>query len=621
MPSLKSYCKPDYDLTVEELLQNHVMMLGGTTGEKKWPRQRKGHPTHATAHLCQAVQHSLQLYGLDMRHFMADEAACRRLRIQEIRYMVDMPKASITAYVVPEDVPCKLPVVKHLGSSNKHAEVDGKVLASPSLMVFCGDESSVNLKLFHWMVGVADVKAWYIRDQAHRSWNDCKLAIQGAGLWGDFLEIMTIMGTLQGPWLSAGWYYQQLEAAKMHLSASSHQCPFFMACYDELAAELGKDSQVELHSDEGMKLIWQRLQSSGCLDNRGQRTTTTRWFQWVHSYHHYHKHYWCHFYFLLIVGHYSGLFPSVQQAPLPGDHAFFTKDDLSRKKVKKGATAASQQPAEAGSSTTMQQANAEEINKNKCKNTLHLAANLMASSGLRRRSTILLECLRLFCSVQAEEVKAAGDQSVRAKQQYSYARDKGKWVLSQSFAKLTNMSVLKSMDFELEGNGAWYKDQCKTFFGAASSSAVAPKEFCSFDLHPSDEDEEVYAMIFFKLTVKLAKQKAITMNYWSDLPPNQFILLSKASTRDQALETQRRNWACLVECEHQQHKNPALHALLQQLPWVANVGVREFMAMLAMHDFKWISPPVSQLLDAAFSGPNSTVCIEKAFNSIKNSMR
>eukprot|EP00971_Amphidinium_carterae_P349829 6491249-Amphidinium_carterae.3 len=164
----------------------------------------------------------------------------------------------------------------------------------PSLLVMVGDESSVNLSLFHWMASVGEVNTVFIRDVAHRSWNDAKLGIVSAGLWGDFLELMTIMFTLQGPWLSAAWFTEMQEAAEIHMSRANENCPWFQSCADELVLELGAECKADPHTEEGRKEVWEKLKERTCLDRRGQCVTTTRWFQWVHRYASYQKHHWSH---------------------------------------------------------------------------------------------------------------------------------------------------------------------------------------------------------------------------------------------------------------------------------------------------------------------------------------
>eukprot|EP00971_Amphidinium_carterae_P349828 6491249-Amphidinium_carterae.2 len=216
----------------------------------------------------------------------------------------------------------------------------------------------------------------------------------------------------------------------------------------------------------------------------------------------------------------------------------------------------------------MEQANADEVKKVKCKNTIHLAACLMAQRGLRRRSSIMLRALKPLSSAHAKEVKAAADSSM-------------------------HVTALQEMDFDLFGKGGWYRSRASAGTKAGASTAVRDP-VCKLELHADDEDEELYALVLYKLVVSRVKYKATCMSLWAHMPPQQLILLlhPMAKVRNDSLSNLKESWDCLLGLEQKQFQHAAVGAALNDIPWVANGVVRTSLAQLAAH------------------GPNTTVPLQ-----------
>eukprot|EP00971_Amphidinium_carterae_P148295 2939426-Amphidinium_carterae.1 len=43
---------------------------------------------------------------------------------------------------------------------------------SPTCLVLTGDESAVNLRVVHWLIAKMQARVIWVKDPAHRSWND-----------------------------------------------------------------------------------------------------------------------------------------------------------------------------------------------------------------------------------------------------------------------------------------------------------------------------------------------------------------------------------------------------------------------------------------------------------------
>ena len=66
----------------------------------------------------------------------------------------------------------------------------GAPAADAPLLVLRTDEERSQCKVFQHLMDCGGLRMAVFRDPLHRDWNDCKLAIQKAGLWGGHLRLI-----------------------------------------------------------------------------------------------------------------------------------------------------------------------------------------------------------------------------------------------------------------------------------------------------------------------------------------------------------------------------------------------------------------------------------------------
>lgn len=512
-------------------------------------------PKTAAYQLLRAWDHALSVYGSGLLRFRPYPERSRLLAPGELRYTVEVAKWG--DYSVPGAVPWLKVVVKNMQTGEKRYEQPARWDAGkPSVLVLIGDEDSSNLSAFQWTASVLHLRTVYVRDVAHRAWNDCKLSLQDADCWRDIIETCQVMQTLHGPWSSAAWYKQLTESAHEHMRLSNSSDPLFDVLFERLA----EDFKGTLKSAEGTaefrEEVWQRLCESPVLDKKGCRVSTTRWFNWFEQYAEFDGHYHSYLFFFVLLALHTDIFRSIWEAPIFGAEIAPGQLQLSKRAP--------------GKSTSMAQAAAKnkvDEQRHKCRNTVELACHLLGQPSLQWRSRLVLTIGRPMWKAYAKENAACHKKGVLFFVQLSFATQGYSLPCRNVFRVLQNPDLLRHVGFMFSG--------CQTEFYSAqvqarssSSSRVAPS--CPrrpVEAHESDDLGFEMAGVALGLACRFVARRAASMSQWMDMPPLQFVaLLSKTpSVRDAALAKQRLNWQVLLEVERSLYTSPDISGVLRTI--------------------------------------------------------
>eukprot|EP00971_Amphidinium_carterae_P341960 6481056-Amphidinium_carterae.1 len=249
----------------------------------------------ATLQVLAGLFHALELMGVSWQVFEGGADASWRLGPNCVRYMVDSPGGC--GYTVPGHAVQRRVAVKNMGTGQKWFEVSGQWQDGvPPVLVLSGDESSINLKMANFLSGHMKMRTVFIRDHAHRNWNDCKNALADCMLWPDVVEALQCMSTLQGPWKSGQWWRSMVEAADKHMKSSTSHDPLFRRLVEELHGEYKLASEPQ--SESAYEELWESVRSSNVLNSKGQKVGMCRWFSWVENWQRFQDKYFTHLYYV-----------------------------------------------------------------------------------------------------------------------------------------------------------------------------------------------------------------------------------------------------------------------------------------------------------------------------------
>ena len=621
LPSLKKSLVPSWDLSETDALENSVKMQQAMTEAPATAisksRQDKQGTAKATVNLIKGLDHSLQVAGLSLQHFQSDEQAAHSMLLRggEMRYMVNCAEAW-GDFAIPVDAPWKRSAVKNVVTGEKRFEVPSAWSENtPKLLVLSGDEASTNLAAFHWLSCGAHVRCVFFRDTAHRTWNDCKLALQETHLWGTVLETLQVMQTKHGPWKSGAWYRQLQEAAETHMKAATAGDPLFMHLYEHLAEDFRQQLKEPAGSSAQVAEVWDLLLASKNLMAKGSRVSMTRWFEWCAQFQLLDQEYHAHQFYYVLLGLHSGLWKSVSGAPVYDVVVSSHKLKRQKKTSQKPVPDASMQEAK-------QQA--ETADAIRCRNSVELACYLLGQPSMKRLSRMIFLCLKPFWSSFGKELKHVTQREGCFRMQLSFFLHQYSLQQCNVWRVLANVEALKHMGFALHTSSMkHYAEKMSQAAGAASSSSAQSLQAFHFEALPEDAFHEFQAQKLWQLVCGLCRHRSMSMAQWRCVPPYQFIglLASGAANVKEAMDMQKDNWLTLTTCEKAQFTNPELQAILCDLPWLHNPVSREVLTMLAQHDFACIPAPAKSLLVAMFKGPNHSVSVENMFQHLQDFSR
>eukprot|EP00971_Amphidinium_carterae_P352466 6492610-Amphidinium_carterae.1 len=596
------------------------MLSQGERADASKPRQRRKktetNEGWTSWQLAKALDHTLHLYGLKgFSSFVENEHRSGVLQSAETRYWVadasHVASASSSSSPVPE-----LPVVVNDVTGEKRWELKPWV-ERPTALILTGDECAVNLRVVNWLIGKMGARVVWVKDPAHRSWNDARAGLRDAGCWVDVLESLQVLSTLQGPWRTAAWWQEMRQSAETHMSRTGCQDEWFRALFDELSNEYGHELQEQ--SEVSLDEVWKRLKDDRVLESRGQKVGMCRWFQWCAAWRTFSNRYYTMYYHVLILGHMQGVFPTVSKSPLAGSS------------LTKQLTAPTATSKTHGKTLAERQALEElQVQRAKTKNAIELAAHLLSQDSLRRRCAMALCLLQPLYTAHTKEIKNMKDPKRNFMMQLSFAKHQYNYVLLRLWQSLHDaQKLVREMHFSMSvTRDKSYKEelfmtaQPAVSISSSSSSAAEPVVCKPLSFMPEDEEDFDYAGLAFRLLQKLVKHRCLSMKAWTE-PPLSFVLLLDADveTRRQALERLAEEWKCIEWVETVAGGYMPMARVVNNIPWLHNTLVREMYLMLRQHHFGSVSSDLLHVLNQLFRGMNNSVVVEDTFKVIKDSGR
>eukprot|EP00971_Amphidinium_carterae_P326768 6457769-Amphidinium_carterae.1 len=587
-------------------------------------RQRRKQ-THVSSYdILRAWDHQLALLGKGLGDFKPYNESSKPLAEEEIRYIVDT--AAWPGYTLPEGVSWKRFAIKNLSNNSKRFEVPVAFEGgSPSCLIVNCDECGANLAPLQFATNHLSMRVVWLRDAAHRTWRDFRLAVADNDMWPFIYDIMHVLGVPQGPWHSAQWYRGVVEACEQHFAEEGYKNPLFQALLPELLAEMR--SQHKLSEEEGSQEeeqeAWAVLQTSNLLTRRSNRVTLTRWFEVVDRWAEFDKEYFAHHYCYCLYLWKTGVFSSIEDMPIWGLRTFQLRSKPTKAK-------------QTGKHVTMQEASAQEIletERVQAKNAIHLASNILGQPGMQRSGKVMLQIGQVLYSAFSKEQQACSTAGATAKYQMSYAQHGYSMVFTRIFGRLRSVASLRACLLCL---GTPPEDAKDFYSKACPSSATTPSTSTSSSTPvltepllmsclkpmPGDELDFEVGESMWALAASTVKQRGMSIcNYTSSLLGYFVLLKGNADVASECLRTLRKWWQCLVWVEPRRHKHAELMKVFNKIGFLQNVVIREMMVTLAQHDFQVVPPNVMSVVEGMYQGFANTILVERCFQALRDEKR
>ena len=152
------------------------------------------------------------------------------------------------------------------------------------------DEGSSNYAAVWYLMYKERINILLTPDPNHRTWNDARLALVSAGLWGHVLLASVTCRFGYCPW-DEGTGLQQLRTSMEEcMAVGNPHDPIFQHMLPHLLRDWGWESNA--HEDGLLEEAWAALGESQCFKAKGPRPKSTRWFSimdclsWHDPHHH-----------------------------------------------------------------------------------------------------------------------------------------------------------------------------------------------------------------------------------------------------------------------------------------------------------------------------------------------
>ena len=147
------------------------------------------------------------------------------------------------------------------------------------LLVAFTDEDGSQVSLLQGLMHGAGCRMWTFADPFHRIWNDAKLALQEAGLWGDVYERLHCENLPCGPFKTAAWWREMQEVAANHFRVSSRHNELFLLLYPALEAGATAAGAVSSPSgtNEAAREVWTWLRMQSKMERSHRLAKTKTW--------------------------------------------------------------------------------------------------------------------------------------------------------------------------------------------------------------------------------------------------------------------------------------------------------------------------------------------------------
>lgn len=270
----------------------------------------------ASYQMVRAWDHALELGDVGgLRAFLPGPEELGDFGGDEVRYFCE--QSLWDDYEVPDGVPWMRGCVAKAHGDERWHEVPARYANGlPPVLTISSDECAVNLSAYQFLAHELGARAVLLRDQAHRTWRDFRLALTESNLWPTVLELMHAMNCRHGPWQSQAWFRQILESVNLHVQKVGAGCPLFHALASRIAADANFRRPCEPESVAELALVWKRVQELESRGKKGTRVNTTRWFEFLTAYAAFERDFHTHLYEYCLVLFHTGVATRLVDFPI-----------------------------------------------------------------------------------------------------------------------------------------------------------------------------------------------------------------------------------------------------------------------------------------------------------------
>ena len=527
--------------------------------------------------------------GQQLSSFKADGPPLGPLQPGEVRYFL-LADACSPGISRDTDPPGRLRscIKDALGRTRFEVPIqrDSRGLSVRKALHVVTDQGTIGTPALDYLLSVYNMRGTRWTDPAHRMWNSAKLACKRAGLWSTVQEWCVVFNALRGPWAGAAWHVQLRQSATHLLTTVSENNPLFNQFFPELAKEC-ESQPLDWGSSRHRSELWRALRACDFLHSLGDHVRLGRWFSWFAVAEKRSGEKIRLLFFITYLGLQEKYWDSFEQSPAAQGAADVVEEQE--------ALDTEGGRVEAGRGVAQSNLEAENLaaRRKECKNTLDLAARILASPMKRRYMEGLQVCyhsLRVhFRSMVTQQKTQRGGMELL----WNWALgDKCSELASDTLASVFSSDFARRCELVEEGGGA------------------TPGEV--------KEDQQVAAK-FGKLVVNICGLYLVDMMVYSDSVPGIMLLLAHpdAEVVGRALCRLEHIWAWVLGAEERAVACSHTRAMLREMQPLRWQWVRELFVMLHEVRFRDVTDDILDMVNGLLQGILSTGPCEDSFNLLR----
>lgn len=553
-----------------------------------------------------ALDHTLRLCGCSLAAFVPAEnedgepIVTKRLAKDEERHVVSA--RSKPSYKVPEDIgdEWKRVIIKNTTTEQARFELLEFVGGERPLLSLQCDEGS---KFFSglWFLSLAlRARVAWLRDPAHRAWNDWKLAMAEAGMDKLKHEGLVLLNFRFAPFMSEGFFAQLKEGLKHWLKVGSLVNELFSMLYGKISKDQGRHTDVTFGALAHMNEIFQGLETDPAFKSKGEKTALRSFWKWPRQMLEIILPSWYSLFLIIThLGLKMGLFTPAA-CPVWGGSSGAVQFKATGGKLGAAASSSSSAPA-----PTDEKAEAERVT---CSNTMHFVSMVLASEKKFQQCTIVANVSCVCSVVHALEQKKLTSPAAVKEYYCKLAEGRYKVHLRQILEKAMDVDLLDKLgvgdcaDMQLPKRATI--DNCPLLAAAVKEELATLKELWTFSF-------------------ALCRWRALSLSHYDMSMPGQFALLlsDQPSVKEKGLRRASELWDAMTKAEEIAKRDKAVASLLDAAACTNFTFVRETLLALRQWSFRFVPCPVVEDLELLFGGFGHSCIDEEAFNRIKDHQR
>lgn len=160
-------------------------------------------------------------------------------------------------------------------------ESEQRGLRQPVLSIAC-DQGPIGFSAYFYKVHHMKIHAILLPDPSHGVWNDVRNALTKMGWYGSVVVLTFLQNMHFGPWLGQKFWNELQDGCKEAMAHSgSTPDEIFKTLVPHILNDKGDIARMS--ETDIAQSLWDNLADDPCWENKGEKISLSRWFQFVAS--------------------------------------------------------------------------------------------------------------------------------------------------------------------------------------------------------------------------------------------------------------------------------------------------------------------------------------------------